>query len=254
MWNPENLNWCWDKQTEWMLSNLYLCISTLKKGDPQQDALLKHPIVLSVDDELNHQLWCANIVQETLDLHQTVAWLVRVQCRRSSCKDLFQQHRLELSFLHTYFSMCLLWFLSLFIMFFVFKYLQMSCFHRRVLTWRDASDFQSIVWAESFSDHFPVEAEIKIFAKPLLHWESEYHEHRSETFEFHAEYTVTSGCTATGHTFRLNWRVYFWDVLCGLKLIGKKYHLGQVLMVDLIFFNNEHILVELAGWCILSFS
>ena len=69
-------------------THLCLCVSPLEEGDPQQDALLKHPVVLSVDDEVNHQLWRPDVVQETLDLHYVAAWFVRVQRGRASCRDL----------------------------------------------------------------------------------------------------------------------------------------------------------------------
>ena len=69
------------------VAHLYLCVSSLQEGDAQQDAFLKHPVVLGVDDEVNHQLWRPDVVQETLDLHHAAARLVRVQHGRAACRD-----------------------------------------------------------------------------------------------------------------------------------------------------------------------
>lgn len=68
--------------------HLYLSVSPLEEGDAQQDALLKHAVVLGADDEVDHQLRRADVVQLTLDLHHTARGLVRVQRERNtSCTD-----------------------------------------------------------------------------------------------------------------------------------------------------------------------
>lgn len=40
----------------YIITHLYLRVSSLEEGDAQEDALLKHSIILGVDDEVNHQL------------------------------------------------------------------------------------------------------------------------------------------------------------------------------------------------------
>lgn len=68
-------------------AHLYLRVPPLQKGDPQQDALLEHLVVLGVDDEIDDQLCRTDAVQEALDLHHVAARLIRVQHGRTSNKD-----------------------------------------------------------------------------------------------------------------------------------------------------------------------
>lgn len=72
---------------EEVAARLYLSVSALEEGDAQQDALLKHPVILGVDDEVDHQLRRPDVVEEALDLHHGAHWPVRVQHGGTSCRD-----------------------------------------------------------------------------------------------------------------------------------------------------------------------
>lgn len=72
---------------EEVAAHLYLSVSTLQESDAKQNALLKHPVVLGVDDEVDHQLRSPDVVQEALDLHHGAHWPVRVQHGGTSCTD-----------------------------------------------------------------------------------------------------------------------------------------------------------------------